>query len=221
MDWPALRISLLLGVWTIVLLLPAGVWAGHQLATRQFRGKAIVESLIAIPLLLPPTVLGFYLLVTFSTRSPLGAAFERVMGQALAFSFPGLVLASVIANIPFVVQPIQRAFESVPLDVREAASCCGLNPWQRFLRIEVPLAWPGILTAAILAFAHTLGEFGVVLMVGGNLPGQTRTLSIAIYDRMQAFDDRAAGLMAAVLLLIAVTALAITTMLGRRVGRRA
>jgi molybdate transport system permease protein len=220
MDWSALRVSLLLGVATIAVLLPAGVWAGHQLATRHWRGKAFAEALIAIPLILPPTVLGFFLLVTFSARSPLGAAFERVMGQALAFSFPGLVLASVVANIPFVVQPIQRAFESVPLDVREAGACCGLTPWQRFLRIEVPLAWPGILTGAILAFAHTLGEFGVVLMVGGNLPGETRTLSIAIYDRMQAFDDRAAGMMAATLLAIAVTALAITTALGRRVGRR-
>lgn len=221
MDWSALRVSLLLGVATIAVLLPAGVWAGHCLATRTFRGKALVEALVAIPLILPPTVLGFYLLVTFSARSPLGAAFERVTGQTLAFSFSGLVLASVIANIPFVVQPIQRAFESVPLEVREAASCCGLTPWHRFLRIELPLAWPGILTAAILAFAHTLGEFGVVLMVGGNVPGETRTLSIAIYDRMQTFDDRAAGVMAATLLAIAVTALAITTMLGRQVGRRA
>lgn len=221
MDWSALRVSLVLGLATIAVLLPAGVWAGHRLATRAFRGKALVEALVAVPLILPPTVLGFYLLVTFSVRSPLGAAFERVMGQALAFSFPGLVLASVIANIPFVVQPIQRAFEAIPRDVREAASCCGLTPWQRFHRIELPLAWPGILTGAILAFAHTLGEFGVVLMVGGNLPGETRTLSIAIYDRMQAFDDGAAGLMAAILLAIAVTALALTTMLARRVGRRA
>ena len=124
-----------------------------------------------------------------------------------------------IVNIPFVVQPIQRAFEAVPRDVREAAACCGLTPWQRFLRIEVPLAWPGIVTAAILAFAHTLGEFGVVLMVGGNIPGETRTLSIAIYDRMQAFDDRAAGMMAATLLAIAVATLIATTALSRRRDR--
>ncbi len=221
MDWTALRVSLLLGLATVAVLLPAGVWAGHRLATCAFRGKALVEALVAIPLILPPTVLGFYLLVTFSARSPFGAAFEGVLGQALAFSFPGLVLGSVIANVPFVVQPIQRAFESVPLDVREAAACCGLTPWRRFLRIDLPLAWPGILTAAILAFAHTLGEFGVVLMVGGNLPGETRTLSIAIYDRMQAFDDRAAGLMAATLLVMAVTALAVTTMLARQAARRA
>jgi molybdate transport system permease protein len=220
MDWTAFRVSLLLGLATVALLLPPGVWAGHRLATRRFRGKALVEALVAVPLILPPTVLGFYLLVLFSTRSPMGAAFQHLAGQALAFSFPGLAIASVIANIPFVVQPVQRAFEAVPVDVREAAACCGLTPWQRFVRIEAPLAWPGILTAAILAFAHTLGEFGVVLMVGGNIPGETRTVSIAIYDRMQAFDDRGAGLMAAALLVLVVSALAMTTILGRRAGGR-
>jgi len=220
MDWRALSVSLWLGVGTVILLLPCGVWLGHALAARHFRGKGLVEALVAVPLILPPTVLGFYLLVAFGARSPLGAAFQSVAGQALAFSFPGLLLASAIANIPFVVQPIQRSFEAIPPDVRDAAACCGLTPWQRFVQIEVPLAWPGILTAAILAFAHTLGEFGVVLMVGGNIPGETRTLSIAIYDRMQAFDDRSAGLMAAVLLAVAVITLTITTVLGRRVGRR-
>jgi molybdate transport system permease protein len=221
MDWTALRVSLVLGLSTVALLLPAGVYAGHYLATRHFRGKAFVEALVAVPLILPPTVLGFYLLATFSVRSPLGSAFEHVAGHALAFSLPGLVLASVIANIPFVVQPIQRAFEAIPTELREAAACCGLTPWQRFRRIEMPLAWPGVLTAAILAFAHTLGEFGVVLMVGGNIPGETRTISIAIYDRMQAFDDGSAGLMAATLLAVAITTLTVTTMLGQRVGRRA
>jgi molybdate transport system permease protein len=219
MDWQALTVSLWLGTGTVFVLLPFGVWAGHFLAVRRFRGKAFVEALVAVPLVLPPTVLGFYLLVAFGVRSPLGAFFEGLVGQALAFSFPGLLLASAIANIPFVVHPIQRGFEAVPAAVREAAACCGLTPWQRFVRIEVPLAWPGILTAAVLTFAHTLGEFGVVLMVGGNIPGETRTLSIAIYDRMQAFDDRSAGIMAATLLAVAVAALTITTVLGRRVGR--
>jgi len=217
MDWTALRVSLWLGVGTIALLLPCGIWLGRLLAVREFRGKLFVEALVTVPLVLPPTVLGFYLLVTFGARSPLGQAFQAVMGQSLAFSFQGLLLASAIANIPFVVQPIQRGFEAIPTDVREAASCCGLTPWQRFVRIEIPLAWPGILTAAILTFAHTLGEFGVVLMVGGNLPGQTRTLSVAIYDRMNAFDDRSAGVMAATLLVIAVATLMLTTVLSRRV----
>lgn len=220
MDMAALRISLTLALATVVVLLPLGVCAAHLLAFRAFRGKAIVEALVAVPLLLPPTVLGFYLLRAFSDRAPLGAAFEALAGQTLAFSFVGLLLASVIVNVPFVVQPIQRAFEAVPDEVRDAAACCGLSPLQRFVRIDLPLAWPGILTAAMLAFAHTLGEFGVVLMVGGNIPGETRTLSIAIYDRMQAFDDHAAGVMAATLLAIAVATLSVTTWLGQSPRRR-
>ncbi len=175
MDWTALGVSLWLGVGTILILLPFGLWLGRLLATSEFRGKLLLEALLTVPLVLPPTVLGFYLLVTFGARSPLGQAFQAIAGETLPFSFEGLLLASAIANIPFIVQPIQRGFEAIPADVRDAASCCGLTPWQRFLRIEVPLAWPSILTAAILTFAHTLGEFGVVLMVGGNLPGETRT----------------------------------------------
>jgi molybdate transport system permease protein len=116
-------------------------------------------------------VLGFYLLVAFGARSPLGSAFESIAGQTLAFSFPGLLLASALSSIPFAVQPIQRGFEAIPPEVREAAACCGMTPWQRLTRIEIPLAWPGILLAGMLTFAHTLGEFGVILMVGGNIPG--------------------------------------------------
>jgi molybdate transport system permease protein len=220
MDWTALGVSLRLGVGTIALLLPPAIWFGRFLALREFRGKLAVETLVTLPLVLPPTVLGYYLLVTFGGQSQLGQLFESLVGQTLTFSFEGLLVASVIVNIPFVVQPIQRGFEAIPNDLRDAAACCGLTPWQRFIRIEAPLAWPSILTAAILAFAHTLGEFGVVLMVGGNLPGETRTLSIAIYDRMQAFDDRSAGVMAAALLLIALATLTATTTLSRRIGPR-
>jgi molybdate transport system permease protein len=220
MDWTALGVSLRLGIATLVVLLPVGLWIGHVLATRSFRSKSLVEALITVPLVLPPTVLGFYLLVTFGARSPLGQAFAAVAGQALPFSFSGLLLASAIVNLPFVVQPIQRAFEAIPDGVRDAAACCGLSPWQRFRQIELPLAWPGVLTAAMLAFAHTLGEFGVVLMVGGNLPGETRTLSIALYDRVQAFDDRGAGVMAATLLAVAVGTLMVTSTLARRTTRR-
>lgn len=218
MDWTALHVSLWLGAGTVAVLLPAAIWFGRLLALRGFPGKLLVEALVTVPLVLPPTVLGFYLLVTFGARSPLGQAFQAIAGQSLPFSFEGLLLASVIANIPFAVQPIQRGFEAVPSELRDAAACCGLSPWQRFARIEVPLAWPSILTAAILTFTHTLGEFGVVLMVGGNLPGETRTLSVAIYDRMQAFDDRAAGIMAATLLAVSVTTLLATTSLARRLG---
>jgi molybdate transport system permease protein len=220
MDWVALRVSLWLGVGTILVLVPLGLWFGRFLAFHRFRGKLLVEALVTVPLVLPPTVLGYYLLVTFAANTALGRAFHAVAGHPLPFSFAGLLLASVIANIPFVVQPIQRGFEAIPAEIRDAASCCGLTPWQRFLRIEAPLAWPGVMTAAMLAFAHTLGEFGVVLMVGGNLPGETRTLSVAIYDRMQAFDDRSAGIMAAVLLLVSVVALMVTTGLSRRAGLR-
>jgi len=220
MDWPALRVSLWLGAGTVALLLPAGIWFGRWLAVREFAGKSVVEALVTVPLVLPPTVLGFYLLVTFGARSPLGQAFQAVAGQALPFSFEGLLFASALANIPFVVQPIQRGFEAIPSGVRDAAACCGLTPWQSFRRIELPLAWPAVVTAAMLTFAHTLGEFGVILMVGGSIPGETRTLSIAIYDRMQAFDDRSAGLMAAVLLIVSVATLVATAALSKRVGPR-
>lgn len=219
MDWTALSVSLRLGAGTIVILIPLAIWLGRLLAYRRFTGKLIVEALVTVPLVLPPTVLGFYLLVVFGARSGVGQAFQALFGQSLAFSFQGLLIASVIANLPFAVQPIQRGFESVAPDVRDAAACCGLSPWRRFLRIELPLAWTGILTGAILTFAHTMGEFGVVLMVGGNLPGVTRTLSVAIYDRMQAFDDRGAAMMAAVLLVVSVATLMATTALSRRVGR--
>ena len=216
MDWQALGVSLRLAAGTLVILLPLGILVAHMLAVRTFRGKAVVEALLAVPLVLPPTVLGYYLLTAFGVDAPLGRWFASLLGQTLAFSFPGLLAASVIANIPFVVQPMQRSFEAVPRTVREAAATCGLGSVARFFRIDVPLAWPGIVSAAILTFAHTLGEFGVVLMVGGNIPGQTRTLSIAIYDRVQAFDDHAAAVMAATLLALAVASLAVTVMLTRR-----
>ena len=210
MDWSALRVSLWLGAGTIIVLLPFGIWVGRVLAHRHFRGKLLVETLVTVPLVLPPTVLGFYLLVTFGARSPLGQAFQAVVGQPLPFSFEGLLFASAIANIPFVVQPIQRGFEAIPPDVRDAAACCGLSPWQRFLRIELPLAWPSVLTAAILTFAHTLGEFGVVLMVGGNLTGKTRTASISIYDSVQALDYDAAFQTSLVLLAVSFAVLVVT-----------
>ena len=219
MDWPALTVSVRLALATLLVLVPASIALGRTLAVRRFRGRGVVEALVALPLVLPPTVLGFYLLSAFGVRSPLGQAFASLTGSSLAFSFEGLVLASVLINVPFAVHPIQRAFESIPAAVREAAACCGLSPWRSLVAIELPLAWPGILTAAILTFAHTLGEFGVVLMVGGNIPAETRTLSLAIYDRVQAFDDRGAGIMAATLLALALATLAATNVLGRRVAR--
>jgi molybdate transport system permease protein len=207
MDWSALTLSLKLAGWTVLILLPLGIWAGHALAAYQFRGKAWVEALMALPLVLPPTVLGYYLLVAMGGASPVGQFYESVFGKPLVFSFEGLLLASVIFNIPFAIQPMQRGFEAIAPEVRDAAACCGLSRWRTLWRIELPLAWPGILSAVVLTFAHTLGEFGVVLMVGGSIPGETKTVAIAIYDRVQAFDTAGAGVMSAVLLLISLLAI--------------
>lgn len=219
MDWTAFRLSIELGVWTLALLLPISIWLGRALAFRRFPGRGFIEAAVALPLVLPPTVVGFYLLTAFGNASPLGQAWQALLGHGLAFSFEGLLFASVIVNLPFAVQPIQNGFAAIPPRVREAGAVSGLPPWRVFARIELPLAWPGIATAAVLTFAHTLGEFGVVLMVGGAIPGETQTIAIAIYDRVQAFDDRAAGIMSAVLLAVSVVALGITNTLSRRVGR--
>ncbi len=219
MDWSALRLSLELSFWTMLVLLPIGIWLGRRLAWSQFRGKSMAEALLALPLVLPPTVLGFYLLVALGSRSPIGQAYEALFDQQLSFSFAGLLIASIVFNLPFAIQPMQRAFEAIPQEVREAARCCGMPSWRILLRIELPLAWPGILSAMVLTFAHTLGEFGVVLMVGGSIPGETRTIAIAIYDRVQAFDDSAAASMSAVLLLISLFAISLSYMATARLGK--
>jgi len=215
-DWDAFSLSLRLAAWTCLLLLPLALLVARALAWHHFLLRGFVEALIALPLVLPPTVLGYYLLVAFAGGSPLGAAFEVLLGHSLAFSFEGLLLASVIFNLPFAIQPLQRAFEAVPQRVREAAWCSGLSNWRTFWRIELPLAWPGAVTALALTFAHTLGEFGVVLMVGGNIPGETRTAAIAIYDRVQAFDNHAAGAMSALLLVLSFLAIGLVFVLGQR-----
>ena len=216
MDWPALGLSLKLALWTALILLPVSLVISRQLAWRKFRGRALCEALLALPLVLPPTVLGFYLLVSVGGNSTIGQAYQALFGRTLAFSFEGLLLASLVFNLPFAIQPMQRAFEAIPIDVRDAAACCGLSTWQTFLRIEVPLAWPGIISAMVLTFAHTLGEFGVVLMIGGSIPGETKTIAIAIYDRVQAFDMPAAATMSAVLLLLSLAAMALVFATSRR-----
>lgn len=221
MDWPALWLSLRLAGATVLVLLPIGIALGRWLAFSTMRGKGWIEALVALPLVLPPTVLGYYLLVGFGAAAPLGRAWTATFGQPLAFSFEGLLLASILFNLPFAVQPVQRAFEAIPTEVREAAACCGMAPWSALLRIEMPLAWPGVLTAMVLSFAHTLGEFGIVLMVGGAIPGETRTVAIAIYDRVQAFDDAGAARMSALLLAFSLTAITLTFALSRRIGPRA
>jgi molybdate transport system permease protein len=220
MDWTALWLSLQLGALTVLLLLPIGIWAGRRLAYRDFPGKVVIEALIALPLVLPPTVFGYYLLVGFGSASPIGQVWQSLFDRPLVFTFEGLLVASVIFNLPFAIQPMQRGFEAIPREVREAAACCGMSPWRALMRIELPLAWPGILTAMVLSFAHTLGEFGIVLMVGGSIPGETKTIAISIYDRVQAFDDVAAAQMSALLLAISLATIALTYGLSRRVGRQ-
>lgn len=220
MDWTALWLSLRLGFFTVLLLLPIGIFVGRRLAYSDFRAKGLVEALVALPLVLPPTVLGFYLLTVFGAASPIGTAWQAITGKPLVFSFEGLLMASVIVNLPFAILPMQRGFEAIPQQVREAAACCGMSPGRVLRRVELPLAWPGVLTASVLAFAHTLGEFGVVLMVGGNIPGETETISIAIYDRVQAFDTASAAKMSALLLAVSVITITLTFVFSRRIGRR-
>jgi molybdate transport system permease protein len=216
MDWTAFSLSLQLAGWTVVLLLPLAVLIARELAWGRVPGKSAIEALIMLPLVLPPTVLGFYLLVTFSPQSGFGSFFKSVFGTSLVFNFAGILIASLIVNLPFAVQPIQRAFEAIPANVREAAFVSGLSRWETMRRIELPLAWPGIVSAIALTFAHTLGEFGVILMIGGSIPGETRVLSIAIYDQVQAFHLDRAGVMSAVLLAFSLVAIAIVHMLARR-----
>jgi molybdate transport system permease protein len=220
MDWTALWLSMRLAGWTVAILLPVSVLLGRFLAYRRFRGKGLVEALVMLPLVLPPTVFGFYLLVALGRNSPVGAFWQDAFGEPLVFSFAGLVVASVIFNLPFAVQPAQRGFEAIPAEVREAAWCCGMSPAAALWKVELPLAWPGVVTAMVLTFAHTLGEFGIVLMVGGSIPGETRTIAISIYDKVQGFDDRGAGIMSAVLVAVSLVTIVLTYGLSARMGRR-
>jgi molybdate transport system permease protein len=220
LDWTSLLLSLRLAGWTVVILLPVAIFVGRFLAYRSFAAKGLVEALVMLPLVLPPTVFGFYLLLGFGARSPIGQAWVAVFGEQLVFTFQGLLLASVIFNLPFAIQPAQRGFEAIPLQVREAAACCGMSPMRSLWKVELPLAWPGLLTAMVLTFAHTLGEFGIVLMVGGSIPGKTKTIAISIYDKVQGFDMAGAGTMSAVLLAISLGTITLTFWLSARLGKR-
>jgi len=218
MDWSALHVSLTLAVLTTLALLPMGLALARWLAVTAWAGRPVVEALLLLPLLLPPTVIGFYFLVALGQGSPLGA-WLATSGIRLVFTLEGLLLVSVLVNLPFMVQPIQRAFAAVPHSLREAAWVSGLSSWQTFWRIELPLAWPGLLAGMALTVAHTLGEFGVVLMVGGNIEGETRTLSVSLYDKVQGMDLQSAHVMA--LALVGVSLLALTLVLAfDRVGQR-
>lgn len=217
MDWTAIWLTVKLATCTTIVLLVLGLPAAYWLATTRFRGRFLIEALIALPVILPPTVVGFYVLWATGPRSPIGQAYESVTGDLLPFSFAGILLASVIFNVPFAVRPFASAFAAVDRRLVEASWCLGVSRFATFRRVVLPLSWPGVLTGIVLTFAHTVGEFGVVLMVGGSIPGVTRTISIAIYDDVQALNYAAAHQTSLVLLVFAFATLCATYALQRRV----
>jgi molybdate transport system permease protein len=216
MDTAALALSARLAALTTLILLALGLPLASWLTTTRWRGRFLVEAVVALPLVLPPTVLGFYLLVGLGPRSPAGRLFEAVAGHPFPFSFAGLLIASVLYSLPFAVQPFTAALAGVDRRVVEASHTLGVSPLGTFLRVTLPLARHGVLAGAVLTFAHTLGEFGVVLMVGGNIPGRTRTMSIAIFDHVEALEYGAAHRTAALLLAISFAVLTIVYALQRR-----
>lgn len=215
MIWDAVWLSLRLSAVTTAILLMAGLPLAWWLAATRSRAKPVVEALTALPLVLPPTVLGFYLLVLLGPDAALGGAWLRLTGETLTFSFGGLVVASCLYSLPFAVQPMQTAFAAVGAGPMEAARSLGASPRDAFLTVALPLARRGILTAGVLSFAHTLGEFGVVLMVGGNIPGRTRVISIEIFTAVETLDYRTAHLLSGGLLLTSFTVLVAVYVLNR------
>ncbi|HEX7623739.1 MAG TPA: molybdate ABC transporter permease subunit [Anaeromyxobacteraceae bacterium] len=216
MDLAALRLSALLSALTTLALLALGLPLAHWLTTTQRRWKVLVEAVVALPLVLPPTVLGFYLLFAFGPRSPLGRGFVAATGHSFAFSFEGLLVASILYSLPFAVQPFAAALARVDQRLVEASYTLGESRLQTFRRVSLPLALPGVVAGAVLTFAHTLGEFGVVLMVGGNIPGSTRTLSISIFDAVEQLDYASAGRTSLLLLAVSFSVLVLTYALQRR-----
>jgi molybdate transport system permease protein len=215
MDFQAIWLSLKLASATTAILLVVGVALAYWIAFSNRRWKFLVEAVVAMPLILPPTVLGFYLLLAMGPRSPIGAAYARITGGMLPFSFAGLLIASVLYSLPFTVQPVAAAFAAVDRKLIEASWCLGVSRAATFRRVVVPLARAGIGAGAVLSFAHTMGEFGVVLMVGGNIAGVTRTVSISIYDQVQALDYDSAWRTSLALLGFSFAALALTYALQR------
>lgn len=215
-DMTALWLTVRLAVVSTLVLLVLGTPLAWWLATTQRRLRPVVDALVSLPLVLPPTVLGFYLLLLLGPRGPVGQLLTALGGRPLAFTFAGLVIGSVVYSLPFVVQPIRDGFLAVGRGPLEAAATLGAGPRDRFFKVALPLARRGFLTAATLGFAHTLGEFGVVLMIGGNIPGHTRVLSIAIYDSVESLAYGRAHLMSATLLLLSFALLLIVHLVNRR-----
>jgi len=220
-DWSAVRLTAQLAALTTLLLLVVGTPIGWWLARTRSRAKPLVAALVAMPIVLPPTVMGFYLLLLMGPQGPVGQLTQALGLGRLPFSFAGLVVASVLYSMPFVVQPLQQAFEAIPERTLEAAATLRAGPWDRFFSVVLPLARPGFLTASVLGFAHTVGEFGVVLMIGGNIPDKTRVLSVAIYGHVEALEFEAAHRLAAGMVVFALVVLVTLYVLGRRTGRAA
>lgn len=216
MDFRALILSLKLALLVSSALLVLGMPLAYWLAFTRRRWKFLVEAVVALPLVLPPTVLGFYLLVALGPLSPLGRLWQDWTGHTLAFTFEGLVIGSILYSLPFAVQPIAASFAAIDRRLLAASSSLGASPLRTFLRVTMPLAMPGIITGFVLAFAHTLGEFGVVLMIGGNIPGATKTISIAIYDDVQGLNYAAANEAAILLLVLSFVTLCLVYGLNRR-----
>ncbi len=218
--WPPIRLTLELAGMTTVFLLLLGTPIAWWLARTRFRFKEAVAALVALPLVLPPTVLGFYLLIALGPDGP-GGFVARLFGErSLAFSFPGLVIGSVLYSLPFTVQPIRSAFEAVGDRPLEAAATLRASPWDAFWTVAVPLARPGLIAGAVLGFAHTVGEFGVILMIGGNIPGATRVLSIAIYDHVELMEWSTAHVLSGSLLVFSFVVVALTLSLQKKMGGR-
>jgi len=216
MDWPAILLSLKLSSLVCGFLLLIGTPLAYWVTYSRWRWKFLVESVVALPIVLPPTVLGFYILVAIGSRSPIGRAWAAWTGHGLAFTFEGLVIASLLYSLPFAVQPMTVAFSQVDHQLIEVSSVLGASRLRTFFRIILPLSINGVITGAVLSFAHTMGEFGVVLMVGGNIPGVTRTVSIAIYDEVQSLDYAAANGTALALLLFSFAVLSVIYGLNRK-----
>jgi molybdate transport system permease protein len=219
-EWRALFLTLKLALVVCTTLFVIGLPIAAWLSFTRWRWKFLVESVVALPLVLPPTVLGFYVLVALGSNSPIGGWYRHLTGHGLAFTFEGLAIASVIYSLPFTVQPMAAAFSQVDRNLINASSILGASRLRTFFRIVLPLSVAGVITGIVLSFAHTLGEFGVVLMVGGNLPGVTRTVSIDIYDHVQSLEYAEANRMALVLLLFSFVVLSVVYGVNRQIGRR-
>ena len=215
-DLVALLVTIKLASITTVILILVGTPIAWWLSQTRFKFKAVIEAIIALPLILPPTVLGFYLLITLGTNGPIGNFLESLGGSSIAFTFTGLVVGSVVYSLPFVVQPLQNSFGSIGKQPMEVAATLGASKLDRFFTVAVPLARSGFITASVLGFAHTVGEFGVVLMIGGNIPGETGVLSIAIYDHVEAMEYGQAHILAGGLLVLSFVMLLIVYIFNRR-----